>query len=79
MKIIYKTNAIERNMESKFTLKYERKREDIKKLLLELKQGTKLKSIFHLDTVTTSISNLLSNEGFIDDSKNLTAIGEKIY
>lgn len=77
MKIIYKTNAIERNMESKFTLKYERKREDIKKLLLELKQGTKLKSIFHLETVTTSISNLLSNEGFIDDSKNLTAIGEK--
>lgn len=37
MKIIYKINVIECNMEFKFILKYEWKREDIKKLLLEFK------------------------------------------
>ena len=60
-------------IETKASLHYERMREDIAKLLTELKQGRTLLSVFSSAPVANAVSMKLIREGLLDGSGSLTA------
>lgn len=60
-------------VETKASLHYERMREDVAKLLTELKQGHTLLSVFSSAPVASAVSTKLKRDGLLDGSGSLTA------
>ena len=76
MGIILKANAATTSIEARCTLVLKRHREDIGKLLSELKHGKKLTDVFN-STIANSVLQMLVRDGLTDEKGTLTLKGEQ--
>lgn len=76
MSVILKRHIDINSVEARYELNFKRKRDDIKNLLIALKDGRNINTIFSNSSIVEAVKTILVGEGLIDNSFVVTPKGE---